>query len=60
MFVNSTALRELVNQYMNPYLTDITADMQHVVHDTTVNNLPVETDTAGTADGEGTEEGSTD
>ncbi len=60
VFVNSAALRELVNQYMNPYLTDITADMQHVVHDTTVNNLPVETDTAGTADGEGTEEGSTD
>lgn len=42
VFVNSTALRELVNQYMNPYLTDITPDMQNVVHDTTVNNLPVE------------------
>lgn len=42
VFVNSSALRELVNQYMNPYLTDITSDMQNVVHDTTVNNLPVE------------------
>lgn len=47
VFVNGTALRELVNQYMNPYLTDITADMQHITHDTTVNNLPVESDTAG-------------
>ena len=50
-----TALRELVSQYMNPYLTDITADMQHVSHDTTVNNLPVESDSAGeeaTGDGQ--------
>lgn len=42
VFVNSSALRELVNQFMNPYLEDITAEMQHVVKDTTVNNLPVE------------------
>ena len=55
VFVNSTALRELVNQYMNPYQAEITADMQHVVHDTTVNNLPVEdnpTAAAGTGQGE--------
>ena len=55
VFVNGTALRALVNQYMNPYLTDITADMQHVSHDTTVNNLPVESDSAGeeaTGDGQ--------
>ena len=50
VFVNGTALRALVNQYMNPYLTDITADMQHVSHDTTVNNLPVESDSAGETD----------
>ncbi len=42
VFANSAALRELVNQSMNPYLTDITPEMQHVAHDTTVNNLPVE------------------
>ena len=45
VFVNSSALRDLINQYMNPYLEDITPDMQHVVQDTTVNNLPVESDT---------------
>ena len=50
VFVNGTALRALVNQYMNPYLTYITADMQHVSHDTTVNNLPVESDSAGETD----------
>ena len=34
---------------MNPYLEDITAEMQHVVKDTTVNNLPVEgSDQTGT------------
>ena len=49
VFVNSTALRELVNQYMNPYQTAITADMQHVVHDTTVNNLPVEDNSSAAA-----------
>ncbi len=49
VFVNSSALRELVNQFMNPYLEDITAEMQHVVKDTTVNNLPVEgSDQTGT------------
>lgn len=51
VFVNSTALRELVNQYMNPYLTEITPDMQNVVHDTTVNNLPVEDNTSAAAGG---------
>ena len=44
VFVNASALRTLINQYMNPYTTDITAAMQHVVHDTTVNNLPTEED----------------
>lgn len=34
VFVNSSALRDTVNQYMNPYLEDITPDMQHVVQDT--------------------------
>lgn len=42
VFVNSAALRELVNQYMNPYLEEITAEMQHVVNDTTVNNMPAQ------------------
>ena len=31
VFVNSSALRDSINQYMNPYLEDITPDMQHVV-----------------------------
>ena len=57
VFVNSTALRELVNQYMNPYQTEITADMQHVVHDTTVNNLPVENNSSAAA---GTDQATTE
>lgn len=60
VFVNGTALRELVNQYMNPYLTDITADMQHITHDTTVNNLPVESDSAGETDTTGEEQSTSD
>ena len=60
VFVNGTALRELVNQYMNPYLTDITADMQHITHDTTVNNLPVESDSAGETDTTGEEQSASD
>ena len=39
VFVNDGALLELVNAYMNPYTTEITADMQHVIHGTTVDNL---------------------
>ncbi|MCF0123932.1 MAG: LCP family protein, partial [Ruminiclostridium sp.] len=39
VFVNDGALLELVNTYMNPYTTAITADMQHVIHGTTVDNL---------------------
>lgn len=39
VFVNDGALLELVNKYMNPYTTDITSDMQHVIHGTTVDNL---------------------
>lgn len=39
VFVNDGALLELVNSYMNPYTTAITADMQHVIHGTTVDNL---------------------
>lgn len=50
VFVNSSALRELVNTYLNPYLEDITPDMQHVIYDTTVNNLPVETGGEGTTE----------
>ena len=42
VFVNSSALLELVNTYLNPYQAEITSDMQHVIYDTTVNNLPVE------------------
>ena len=59
VFVNSSALRELVNTYLNPYLEDITPDMQHVIHDTTVNNLPVESggeETAGETASGGTTE----
>lgn len=51
VFVNSSALRDLVNQNMNPYLKDITPDMQHVVHDTTVNNIPAESEAAGSQNG---------
>ena len=39
VFVNDAALLEIVNTYMNPYTTDITSDMQHVIHGTTVDNL---------------------
>ncbi len=39
VFVNDKALLELVNAYMNPYTTDILADMQNVSHATTVDNL---------------------
>lgn len=39
VFVNDGALLKLVNAYMNPYTTEITADMQHVIHGTTVDNL---------------------
>jgi LCP family protein required for cell wall assembly len=38
VFVNDTELLALVNQYLNPYTTDITSDMQHVIYGTTVNN----------------------
>ena len=31
-----------MNTYLNPYQAEITSDMQHVIYDTTVNNLPVE------------------
>ena len=33
---------DVVNTYLNPYQAEITSDMQHVIYDTTVNNLPVE------------------
>ena len=36
VFVNGTALRELVNTYLDPYTQPITADQQHILHDTTV------------------------
>ena len=36
VFVNGTALRDLVNAYLNPYTQPITADQQHILHDTTV------------------------
>lgn len=38
VFVNDTALLELVNAHMNPYVRPITEDMQHIIHATTVNN----------------------
>ena len=31
---------------MNPYTTEITADMQHIIHATTVNNMPGGADSA--------------
>ena len=40
VFVNDTALLELVNRCLNPYVMDITPDMQHVIYATTVNNMP--------------------
>lgn len=55
VFVNSSALRDLVNQRMNPYLKEITPDMQHVVHDTTVNNIPAEGGAVGSQDGVATD-----
>ena len=36
VFVNGTALRDLVNTYLDPYTQPITADQQHILHDTTV------------------------
>lgn len=39
VFVNDSKLLDLVNNYMNPYTTDITAEMQHIIHGTTVDNL---------------------
>lgn len=39
VFVNNGELLDLVNQRMNPFIHEITPDMQHVVHGTTVNNL---------------------
>lgn len=45
VFVNGEALRSLVNQYLNPYTTDITPEMQNIRNSTTVNNMPgAETD----------------
>lgn len=41
VFVNDQVLLNLINQYMNPYTIDITADMQHIVNATTVDNLTV-------------------
>lgn len=46
VFVNDSALLDLVNNYMNPYTTAITADMQHVIHGTTVDNLSGSQDAA--------------
>ncbi len=39
VFVNDQVLLNLVNQYMNPYTSDITSDMQHIIHATTVDTL---------------------
>lgn len=38
VFVNDQALLKLINERMNPYTSDITKDMQHIVHATTVDN----------------------
>lgn len=46
VFVNDGALLDIINNHMNPYTTAITSDMQHVIHGTTVNNLPTTGDTA--------------
>ena len=48
--INISEWLEMVNTYLNPYLEDITPDMQHVIYDTTVNNLPVETGGEGTTE----------
>ena len=40
VFVNPTALLELVNEHLNPYRSPITADEQHVIHGTDVNSQP--------------------
>lgn len=50
VFVNDTALLELVNRCMNPYVREITAEMQHVIYATTVNNMP-DAETTDTAAG---------
>lgn len=46
VFVNDSALRDIINGHMNPYTTEITADMQHIIHATTVNNMPGGADSA--------------
>lgn len=46
VFVNDGKLLDLVNNYMNPYTTAITADMQHIIHGTTVDNLSPSQETA--------------
>ena len=40
VFVNPTALLELVNEHLNPYRSPITANEQHVIHGTDVNSQP--------------------
>ena len=40
VFVNPTALLDLVNEHLNPYLRDITSEEQHVIHGTMVNTQP--------------------
>lgn len=40
VFVNDSALLEIVNGHLNPYEIPITSNMQHVIHGTTVNNQP--------------------
>jgi len=40
VFVNPTALLDLVNEHLNPYRQPITAAEQHIIHGTTVNNQP--------------------
>ncbi len=47
VFVNPTALLELVNEHLNPYLTPIKEEEQHVLHGTTVNNEPTLPDSTG-------------
>ena len=41
VFVNDKMLLDLVNQHMNPYLADITPDMQHIIYGTTVSSPPI-------------------
>ena len=41
VFVNDKILLDLVNQHMNPYLADITPDMQHVIYGTDKNSPPI-------------------